>query len=324
MFGKRKIKEEQMASIESQEKKKETAQEYLNSMSYLNKFVMDRKEALVEEEVRTVTEIDRVRDSYKEVFENNAKVSESIDAFEAEFNRIANISAEFNDVIQNVTEVSQGAMQDIQDLKNTSTKVEEQFDEIGQIYDEFQKQFDEIKTAMASIVGVANQTNLLALNASIEAARAGEHGKGFAVVADEVTELSIDIKELVGHVNKSMESLQRSSESLTRSLDGAKEALSVSRDQMDNTQDVFTQINQSVSGVKDVHKGISEVVEQCTGQVTGLRQDMESYGYQYEQVMNNIDGLKSFMTQKGFIYEDISNMLEQAEPLIKKISAEVE
>ena len=30
------------------------------------------------------------------------------------------------------------------------------------------------------------------------------------------------------------------------------------------------------------------------------------------------------MTQKGFIYEDISNMMEQAEPLIKNISAELE
>ena len=37
-----------------------------------------------------------------------------------------------------------------------------------------------------------------------------------------------------------------------------------------------------------------------------------------------IDDLKSLMTQKGFIYEDISNMMEQAEPLIKNISAELE
>lgn len=324
MFGKKKTEEREEVRYESQVEKKGKVKEYLSSMSHLSKFVIEKKEALVEEEAKAVDEIDKVRDSYNEVIENNAKVSESIDAFETEFARIGEISGEFNGVIQNVTEVSKGALKDIKDLKESSTKVEGQFEEIAKIYDEFQKRFDEIKTTMMNIVGVANQTNLLALNASIEAARAGEHGKGFAVVADEVTKLSIGIKELVGDVNKSMEGLQISSENLTRSLEGAKEALNMSREQMDNTENVFSEINQSVSGVEDIHRGINEVVERCSGQVADIQRDMEAYENQYGQVMDNIDGLKSLMTQKGFIYEDISNMMEQAEPLIQKITAEVE
>ena len=323
MFGKKKTEEKEVR-YEDLGEKQGKVKEYLSSMSHLSKFVIEKKEALVEEEAKAVDEIDKVRESYNEVIENNAKVSESIDAFETEFVRIGDISGEFNDVIQNVTEVSKGALKDIRDLKESSTKVEGQFEEIAKIYDEFQKRFDEIKTTMMNIVGVANQTNLLALNASIEAARAGEHGKGFAVVADEVTKLSIGIKELVGDVNKSMEGLEMSSENLTRSLEGAREALNMSREQMENTESIFSEINQSVSGVEGIHKGINEVVERCSGQVTDIQRDMESYENQYGQVMENIDGLKSLMTQKGFIYEDISNMMEQAEPLIQKISAEVE
>ena len=323
MFGKKKT-EETYVKVEGTVGKKGKVKEYLESMSFLSKFVIEKKEALVEEEARAVSEIDKVRDSYSEVIENNAKVSESIDAFEAEFARIGEISGEFNGVIQNVTEVSKGALADIRELKDSSVKVEGQFEEIAKIYDEFQKGFDEIKETMMNIVGVANQTNLLALNASIEAARAGEHGKGFAVVADEVTKLSIGIKELVGDVNKSMEGLQRSSESLTNSLAGAREALTMSRDQMGNTEQVFSEINESVSGVEDVQKGITEVVDRCSSQVSGIQRDMQSYENQYGQVMEEIDGLKSLMTKKGFIYEDISNMMEQAEPLIQKISAEVE
>lgn len=323
MFGKKKTEEKEVR-YEDLGEKQGKVKEYLSSMSHLSKFVIEKKEALVEEEAKAVDEIDKVRESYNEVIENNAKVSESIDAFETEFARIGEISGEFNDVIQNVTEVSKGALKDIRDLKESSTKVEGQFEEIAKIYDEFQKRFDEIKTTMMNIVGVANQTNLLALNASIEAARAGEHGKGFAVVADEVTKLSIGIKELVGDVNKSMEGLEMSSENLTRSLEGAREALNMSREQMENTESIFSEINQSVSGVEGIHKGINEVVERCSGQVTDIQRDMESYENQYGQVMENIDGLKSLMTQKGFIYEDISNMMEQAEPLIQKISAEVE
>lgn len=324
MFGKKKTEEIQEVTRESSIGKKENINEYLKSMSYLSKFVMDKKEALVEEEAKTVKEIDNVRESYNEVIENNAKISESVDNFQKEFAKIGEISGEFNGVIQNVTEVSSDALQDIQDLKESSAKVEVQFEEIGKIYDEFQKRFDEIKATMMNIVGVANQTNLLALNASIEAARAGEHGKGFAVVADEVTKLSIGIKELVGDVNKSMEGLQISSESLTRSLEGVKEALNTSKEQMSNTEGIFNEINESVSGVKDVHRGINEVVDQCSGQVDSLQRDMQIYENHYAQVMENINGLKSLMTQKGFIYEDISNMMEQTEPLLKKISGEIE
>ena len=106
MFGKKKTEEREEARYESPVRKQGKVKEYLSSMSHLSKFVIEKKEALVEEEAKAVDEIDKVRDSYSEVIENNAKVSESIDAFETEFARIGEISGEFNGVIQNVTEVS--------------------------------------------------------------------------------------------------------------------------------------------------------------------------------------------------------------------------
>ena len=156
--------------------------------------------------------------------------------------------------------LNKATMEDIEQLKDSSAKVEIHFEEINKVYDEFQLEFGKIRATLQSIVGIANQTNLLALNASIEAARAGEHGKGFAVVADEVTKLSIGIKELVGEVNKSMEGLEISSEKLTSSLGDAKESLDMSKKQMENTEDVFKDIYDSVSGVEDVHSGINSVV----------------------------------------------------------------
>lgn len=224
MFGRKKEEVQEMTVHTAQQGKKGNVKEYLDSMSYLSRFVIEKKEALVEEEMKAIREIDKVKDSYTEVIEHNAAVSDAVDAFQTEFAKIGEISGQFNDVIQGVTTVSDGAIEDIRELKESSAKVEEQFTEIGKIYDEFQARFDEIRATMQNIVGIANQTNLLALNASIEAARAGEHGKGFAVVADEVTKLSIGIKELVGDVNKSMEGLEASSENLTRSLGGVREA----------------------------------------------------------------------------------------------------
>lgn len=322
MFGRRKINAEESVT-EKRTPEKGQIKQYLDALSFLSSFVMDKKEALVEEELKTIREIDKVKDSYTEVIEHNAAVSDAVDAFQSEFERIGGISGQFNEVISGVTEVSNGALQDIRELKESYEKVERQFAEINKVYDEFQTRFDEIRATMQNIVGIANQTNLLALNASIEAARAGEQGRGFAVVADQVTKLSVGIKELVGDVNKSMEGLETSSESLTSSLSGVREALDVSQMQMENTEQIFQEINRSVSGVEDVHRGINEVVGHCTSKVEQLQSNMGAHERRYEQVQMNIDGLKSLMTQKGFIYEDISNMMEQAQPLIQNIQKEL-
>ncbi len=325
MFGRKRknIPENTEKENKPQEAAGRDVKKYLDAMSFLSGFVMEKKEALVEEELKTIKEIDKVKDSYSEVIENNAVVSNAVDDFQNEFEKIGDISGQFQEVILGVTEVANGALQDIRELKESSAKVEKQFEQINKVCDEFQARFDEIRATMQNIVGIANQTNLLALNASIEAARAGEQGRGFAVVADEVTKLSVGIKALVGDVNKSMEGLQNSSESLTNSLAGVREALDVSGTQMANTEEVFQEIKQSVSGVEDVHRGINEVVEHCTTKVEQLQNNMGSHERGYEQVQKNIDDLKSLMTQKGFIYEDISNMMEQAEPLIRNIKEEL-
>lgn len=318
MFKMKKEQQIQQTSVDDRAKKNQI-NEYIDSMKYLSSFVIDRKEALVDEELKTITEIDQVKDSYSEVIEHNNEVSNAVDDFQNEFQKINEISGQFKAVINDVTTVSDGAMEDIEQLKDSSAKVEIHFEEINKVYDEFQLEFGKIRATLQSIVGIANQTNLLALNASIEAARAGEHGKGFAVVADEVTKLSIGIKELVGKVNKSMEGLEISSEKLTSSLGDAKESLDMSKKQMENTEDVFKDIYDSVSGVEDVHSGINSVVGECSEKVEELQKSMEEHARRYEQVQENIDGLKNLMTQKGFIYEDISNMMEQAAPLLDKM-----
>ena len=138
MFGRKKEEVQEMTVHTAQQGKKGNVKEYLDSMSYLSRFVIEKKEALVGEEMKAIREIDKVKDSYTEVIEHNAAVSDAVDAFQTEFAKIGEISGQFNDVIQGVTTVSDGAIEDIRELKESSAKVEEQFTEIGKIYDEFQ------------------------------------------------------------------------------------------------------------------------------------------------------------------------------------------
>lgn len=183
---------------------------------------MDKKEALVEEELKTIREIDKVKDSYTEVIEHNAAVSDAVDAFQSEFERIGGISGQFNEVISGVTEVSNGALQVIRELKESYEKVERQFAEINKVYDEF----------------------------------------------------------------------QTSSESLTSSLSGVREALDVSQTQMENTEQIFQEINRSVSGVEDVHRGINEVVGHYTSKVEQLQSNMGAHERRYEQAQPLIQNIQ--------------------------------
>lgn len=320
MFERMKNNNKKDVSVVKEEKH---VDEYLDTMAFLSDFVIDRKNALVDEELRTIKEIEKVKDSYQEVIEHNTQISESVNDFREDFEKIDEISNQFKEVISEVTQVSSGAKENVGKLKESSLRVETHFEDINRVYEEFQVRFEEINLTLQNIVGIANQTNLLALNASIEAARAGEHGKGFAVVADQVTKLSVGIKELVGNINKSMEELISSSQKLTNSLTDVQTALDTSKEQMEKTEDVFIEITKSVSGVEGVQGNINKAISHCNTKIVEIQNTMEEHGKRYLQVQTNIDELKNLMTQKGFIYEDISNMMEQAQPLISSIKDEI-
>lgn len=298
-------------------------QKYIASMSYLSDFIIQKKKELETEEVKSMYEMDQVRASYDKVIQNNTQVEVAVDTLDNKVSNIREISKKFDEVVENIEGASKNAQGDMQQLEQCSAVTNEKFDEIASIYEVFQSYFAKIQNAMSEIVTLANQTNLLALNASIEAARAGEHGRGFAVVAEEVNKLSVDIKSLVEDVNASMGGLQESSVQLTDSMESAREALTTSQEQVESTKQVFQKIGTSVSSITDVQKSIDMLAGECMEQMAELERNMSSQNQHYTIVKENINQYQNLMTQKGFIYEDISNMLEQADPLLKKMQKEL-
>ncbi|MCQ2495530.1 MAG: methyl-accepting chemotaxis protein [Lachnospiraceae bacterium] len=291
----------------------------LFAIKYINQYIGEKKEELIDEEMTTISEISKVSDAYNISVEKSNAINADIEEVSKGFVHAGAVSENFNDVVEKVISVSDNAADAAVDLKRDSDRVAEQFEQMQQVYEDFNESIDEINAVTGNIITVANQTNLLALNASIEAARAGEQGKGFAVVAGEVTKLSFDIKELVAKVNVCMNRIQRSSRLLADSLEDANEALNGSKKQITKINGIIDGIRDSISGVSDSREEIQNVVSKCSEQIEGIKAEMTDYQSQFDFVVKLSEDMKRMLTKKSFMFEDISNMLEQVDPLVAQI-----
>ena len=166
------------------------------------------------------------------------------------------------------TEVVRSAIQAMERIEGSSSKIRQIIDVIDQI---------------------AFQTNLLALNAGVEAARAGDAGKGFAVVAQEVRELAQksataarDISQLItssaSDVENGVDLVLKTGDSLEQ-IQGNIQAINEhigaivtsSREQSAR----LTEINSAVGGLDQVTQQNAAMVEETSASAHSLATEAE-------------------------------------------------
>ncbi len=283
----------------------------LHVMSSLKDYHTD----LVEKEVSSLIEIDKIGSSFGEVLTETDEFHEQLLDFGSNFSSIEDVSAEFVTVKNTITDSVSQAQNDVQELKDSSARVKTYFEEMEHTFTGLQEAIEKIKQCTDKIVSITNQTNILALNASIEAARAGAQGRGFAVVAEQVRKLGDEIKTLTIDVNNGVHDVEQGANHLYGNITTSQKALSESLEKVDKTYQTFDEITHSAEGAGAVHDEISNVIGNSQDSLQTLCGFFEQIKDRYQDVMDHITNAERLGTTKSAMFEDIDNMMSQI-PLI--------
>lgn len=289
----------------------------LNPVLHVMKTLKDYHSELVQKEVDSLWELDRIGQSFGHVLSEAESFQGRLQEFGQNFMSIEQVSGEFSEVKESISQSVVRAQGGVEELKTSSMQVDSYFKEMETTFEDLQTAVETIKRCMGKIVSIAEQTNLLALNASIEAARAGEQGKGFAVVAVEVKKLADEIKELTGEVDSGIQDVEQGTEHLNNSIATSQQALDDSLDNVDETYQKFDEIIQSAEGADTVHSDIVKVIGSSQEDLQLLYRFFDKMKDQYQDVMEHINQAGRLGTTKSTMYEDIDNMLSQIPPIVK-------
>ncbi len=171
-----------------------------------------------------------------------------VSALEDGFRDITAAADHFSDVEAEIDASVSEAQRQMEQLKQDSNFLQENFRNMSKTFDMLQDALDMIGNRLSGIRAVADQTNLLALNASIEAARAGELGRGFAVVATQVGELAA----------KSARAAKETNELITNSMLAVKEGQKIT----EQTVYIFDGVVKNIEHSKEDVEEISHMVQQ--------------------------------------------------------------
>ncbi len=294
------------------------AEKGLYPVLYVINVLKDYQKDMVRKEVESLQELGMVGSAFNGVLGETENFQQKLEDFETVFSSVSEVSGQFENVKEGITESVLQAKKEVEWLKVNSQQVEDCFGQMESTFDELKTSVEKIKQCMNSIVSIADQTNILAINASIEAARAGEKGKGFAVVAAEVKKLAEEIKFLAKDVDSGVHAVERGTEELNTSIHTSRQELGHNMEMVEETSAMFNCITEAADGATAVQTEISRVIDDSRRSLQSLRGFFDQIRAQYQQVVKHITQASKLGTTKSAMFEDVDNLLSQIPPVVRE------
>lgn len=187
-----------------------------------------------------------------------------------------------------------------------------------------QERSSEIEGFIDTVNSIAQQTNLLSLNASIEAARAGEHGRGFAVVAEEIRKLADESMQAGKNIKRIVENIGETTQKTTDSAKEAEMIVNAQAAALEETIQVFGEINQCVGGLVSGLKEIAESMQIINAEKDQIQESITNISVVSEEAASVTQEVTATLDNQVQIASDLAQgvekLREEADALDQSIS----
>lgn len=272
---------------------------------------------------KLVNDLDAAIKNSSEVLDNiSEETKNNFNGIEEQTKMTHNISKLIENVVEEVNraEVMTGksleglnkSKRSFEDLKNKSSLINENNNEVIQVIDEFVENARQVKNITEGIAYISDETNLLSLNASIKSIRAGDVGKGFAVVAGQIRILAKETAELTDSINNIVDKLEKSAYISQKAINEVVDSINEENHTIDNTIQDFDSME------KDI-KGLSSNVNEISNRVSRVSSFNNSIENHIGQMMASSENVITNTSEAETLNKDNKSKIEQARNLMNNI-----
>ncbi|MEF2244121.1 methyl-accepting chemotaxis protein [Paenibacillus sp. IITD108] len=245
---------------------------------------------------------------------NTSSSKEIVSQMSSSILHIKELSKHVTELSDETVQTSENGNQVVRQSIEQMKYIEETTDKISVTVNELSNKSTEIDAIISVITDISSQTNLLALNAAIEAARAGEQGRGFAVVANEVRKLAEQsgraaeqIRELIHDIQTDIQlavaSMQEGSVAVHTGTKLSNEAGQSFTLISHSISQVYGQIQEIASAIKQLHEGSNEMVasidlvQEITSDFSGSTQEVAAAAEEQNASMEEIAAASNMLAK---------------------------
>ena len=224
-------------------------------------------------------------------------------------------------ISRKIKDVSSVANATSADVSEGVLKIEENVNQLHEIYGANQQTIEGIKNLsdkieniwdiVTLINNVADQAKIIAFNAELEASSAGEAGKSFRIVANEIRRLSDGIIDGTREIKEKITEIQHSSDALLITSESGTEKINAGYENARGLEQKFDSIKKSAEITAKSSYEISDIIQQQTTASEQILIALREISGGVENFTVATDNISSSAENVRKISSDLNNMAKE-------------